>query len=551
MYRKDGDSRKVMFAIGLLMCIPLYVFTILGIDNSLLPKNIFYWSPLTIILAFIYTLLSEIFSSKLKKYKNLFLLGTVLTVALYFIPYPIDSSVFLISGVAFVTVLAFIVYAKKFDISSVILFLSVPSFTICFTGIQLGLTELALFSGFATKASMILAFEVAKKHEGARSPILVLKKQLQNSEENFSKLFSILPDPAVIVDEKGTFLALTPSVISITGFQKEELIGTNFMTTNLISAHSKAILIKNLAKRMLGFHIAPYEIELRSKDGKILQFELNALKIEYNGNPADMVIFRDLTERNRLLEFSNLLFEFAPDPYYLSDLRGNFVDGNRAAQQLIGFDKKELIGKSFLNLQLLQKRQIPKAAQLLALNRLGKSTGPDEFLLNRRDASQISLEISTYPLKTKEQTVVLGIARDITERKRAESAIRESEDKFRTIFEKANDGLLLVSLDGGLIDLNPKAEELFKIDKQISLGKTFEEIGLQSFSQTIRMELVRIRPNNDKKEKLIETVITWNDGKARDLEITSSFVKKDDYNVSLLLVVRDITDRKQIEAEIG
>ncbi len=494
MYRKDGDSRKFMFAIGLLMCIPLYVFTILGIDNSLLPKNIFYWSPLTILLAFIYTLLSEIFSSKLKKYKNLFLLGTVLTVALYFIPYPIDSSVFLISGVAFVTVLAFIVYAKKFDISSVILFLSVPSFTICFTGIQLGLTELALFSGFATKVSMILAFEVAKNHEGARSPILVLKKQLQNSEENFSKLFSILPDPAVIVDEKGTFLAITPSVISITGFQKEELIGTNFMTTDLISAHSKAILIKNLAKRMLGFHIAPYEIELRSKDGKILQFELNALKIEYNGNPADMVIFRDLTERNRLLEFSNLLFEFAPDPYYLSDLRGNFVDGNKAAQQLIGFDKKDLIGKSFLNLQLLQKRQIPKAAQLLALNRLGKSTGPDEFLLNRRDGSQISLEISTYPLKTKEQTVVLGIARDITERKRAESAIRESEDKFRTIFEKANDGLLLVSLNGKLIDLNPKAEELFNIDKQRSLGKTFEEIGLQSFSQTIQMELVRNRP---------------------------------------------------------
>src|SRR5665647_2009419 len=85
--------------------------------------------------------------------------------------------------------------------------------------------------------------------------------------------FNILPDPAVIVDGKGTFIGLTASVSSISGFQKEELLGTNFMTSNLITTSSKATLLKNLAKRMLGFHIDPYEIELRHKNGNLMYFE--------------------------------------------------------------------------------------------------------------------------------------------------------------------------------------------------------------------------------------------------------------------------------------
>jgi len=114
-----------------------------------------------------------------------------------------------------------------------------------------------------------------------------------------------------------------------------------------------------------------------------------------------------------------ILFDYAPDGYYLSDLTGNFVDGNKAAEALVGYNKEELIGKNFLKLKLLPLNQIPRAAAALAKNVLGQPAGPEEFVLNRKDGTQVAVEIRTHPVQIKGRTLVLGIARDITERKRA------------------------------------------------------------------------------------------------------------------------------------
>ena len=121
---------------------------------------------------------------------------------------------------------------------------------------------------------------------------------------------------------------------------------------------------------------------------------------------------RDSEERLRIL------FEYAPDGVYLNDLKGTFIDGNKAARELVGYERSELIGQSFLKLKLLSARQIRKAAALLAGNALGRPTGPDEFVLRRKDGTRVPVEIRTYPVKIKGETLVLGIARDITERKR-------------------------------------------------------------------------------------------------------------------------------------
>jgi PAS domain S-box-containing protein len=115
-----------------------------------------------------------------------------------------------------------------------------------------------------------------------------------------------------------------------------------------------------------------------------------------------------------------LLFEYAPDAYYLSDLKGTFIDGNQKAENLVGYQREELIGKNFLRLNLLPASYIPKAVQALAKNVGGLATGPDEFVLKHKDGRQVTVEISTTPIKFKGQTLVLGIARDVTERQQIE-----------------------------------------------------------------------------------------------------------------------------------
>ena len=125
-----------------------------------------------------------------------------------------------------------------------------------------------------------------------------------------------------------------------------------------------------------------------------------------------------------------ILFEFAPDAYYLNDLEGKFIDGNRAAEALIGYEREELIGKTFLELKLLPPKGIPKTAATLAKNRRGKPTGPDEFTLIRKNGTKVSAEISTLPTTIRGQTLVLGIARDITKRKQAEETLKKREKEL-------------------------------------------------------------------------------------------------------------------------
>ncbi len=117
-----------------------------------------------------------------------------------------------------------------------------------------------------------------------------------------------------------------------------------------------------------------------------------------------------------------ILFDYAPDAYYINDLKGNFIDGNKAAENITGYKREEFIGKSFLKLKLLSKDQLPRAAKALAKNILGKFTGPDEFTLHKKDGTSVPVEIRTHPVKFKGKKVhVLGIARDITERKKSEA----------------------------------------------------------------------------------------------------------------------------------
>lgn len=73
--------------------------------------------------------------------------------------------------------------------------------------------------------------------------------------------------------------------------------------------------------------------------------------------------------------------------YYMTDLQGTFIDGNVAAEQMIGYKRAELIGKSFLELELLRPEQMPRAPARLFKNAQGQPTGPDEFVLVVRHSS--------------------------------------------------------------------------------------------------------------------------------------------------------------------
>jgi len=172
-----------------------------------------------------------------------------------------------------------------------------------------------------------------------------------------------------------------------------------------------------------------------------------------------------------------VFFEFAPDAFYLSTLQGTFLDGNIAAEKILGYKKEILIGSNFLKLKLLSAKDLPFAAKALAKSVRGKRTGPDEFLLNHKDGSKVPVEISTYPVKIKGKKVVLGIARDISERKQNEEALRKSEQRYRFLAMNTLDTIWTTDADFNLTYVN---DAVFSF-----LGYTPEEfIGLNPASFT-------------------------------------------------------------------
>lgn len=152
------------------------------------------------------------------------------------------------------------------------------------------------------------------------------------------------------------------------------------------------------------------------------------------------------------------LFEYAPDGYYISDLKGTFINGNIAAEKIIGYRRCELIGKNYIESGLLAKNQISKALWLLAKNAIGLPTGPDEFIFKRKDGSEINVEIMTYPVKISSKMVVLGIARDISARKQIENEIK---------------------IKGKMLEMVAKCSNLLIAEKNINnaIFKIFELLG--------------------------------------------------------------------------
>jgi len=243
------------------------------------------------------------------------------------------------------------------------------------------------------------------------------------------------------------------------------------------------------------------------------------------------------------------LFEYAPDGIYLSDLTGNFLDGNRKAEEMTGYGREELIGSNYLKKHLIPPAFMPKAVKLLALNALGQATGPDEFELVTKGGGRMPVEISTLPMTIDGKRVVLGIARDITERKRMEDELRESESLFRSISETSIDIIFRVDRKGRVIYVSPSVESQLGYAMRDVMGLNFLQFVHEENRSTVQESFARILDG--------ETL------KAGDLRLrkkSGDFIYSE-INVSPILdenkdikeiqgVIHNITERRNAEHEI-
>ena len=292
---------------------------------------------------------------------------------------------------------------------------------------------------------------------------------LNKIQHLFETLARVSPVGIFRTNPEGNTTYVNPKYSDLTGLSVEAALGEGWL--NAVHPDDVEKLEESWLSDSQSRKISSSEYRFLRPDGSIVWVMGNAVPewinneiVGYIGTITDITEFKCAEDKLKSSEERfKILFDYAPDAYYLSDLKGNFIDGNIAAEKLLGYSKNELIGKSFLKLKILSLNQSLRAAKLLVRNTLGHGTGPDEFEISRKDGSKVAVEIITHPIKIKGQTLVLGIARDITERKLAEEALRESEEKFKAIYQSSNDAIMLLN-ENGFFDCNEQALKIFKVN---------------------------------------------------------------------------------------
>ena len=271
-----------------------------------------------------------------------------------------------------------------------------------------------------------------------------VQEELQESQKLLEKTFSSLLDALFIIDaDTLEIVDCNPAASTIFGYSRQEMLSqtTMFLHVDQTSLEKFSDHL-NTAVKEKGFLFMP-DFWMKRKDGTVFPTENSVVPLENEqGKLTGWVsVVRDITERKqaednqkRSEERFKVLFESAPYAYYLCDLKGNFLDGNIAAEKLLGYAKNELIGKNFLKLNLLSLIQIPKAVMLITKNSLGQDTGPDEFEIRRKDGKKVIVAISTHPEIINDQAVVLGLVIDLTERKQAEEEIKNRNEELSVLY---------------------------------------------------------------------------------------------------------------------
>jgi len=380
------------------------------------------------------------------------------------------------------------------------------------------------------------------------------EETLRQSEERYRELIENANDIIYTHDLAGNFTSINKAGERVTGYTRDEVLGMNI--SRILTPETLEQARQMIAHKVNQGGQTQYEMEIVAKDGHRILLEVSSRLIYEGDKPVSVQgIARDITERKKmeqaLKESEERLKRYwnsSPDAIYIHDLKGTFLRGNKAGKELLGYSADEIEGRSFLELPILPPEYLPKAIQLLQLSEAGKPTGPDEFELVRKDGKHVFVEISAYPMTQGDKTEVIGIARNITERKRMEDALRESEERHRLYFENASDVIFSVNLEGRLLSISRSVERYLGYKPEELIGKKLGDMNLLSpQSQELALYgMMRILAGEQVTASEGEFIAK--DGTRKFGEVSSAPIFSPDGKVAeIICVARDITERKLME----
>jgi PAS domain S-box-containing protein len=431
----------------------------------------------------------------------------------------------------------------------------------------MGFSVLIILSLFQ-KSEMVMAKNKAlsiekKAKPAAKRPVkkaLPKPKPRADSEKFFFQHFlEYAPVAVIAIDGNSIIRFVNLHTEELSGHPREDLVGKNFealIPERFRTTHDKkkSSYLKQPQKREMGVGI---EIFCLHRDGREIPVEIGLNPVEIEGNSYILITISNITVRKKVEHLANEtnqkyrnLFESSMDAILIVDDNQQYVDVNSAACELLGYTKEELLTK--------------KIGDIVATDTEVKDQLWDEMIENQNSANSIYLKRQDGTILLTEYTATaniqpnrhMSIIRDVTERKRVENKLRESEQRLDTILQTLMDGVVMVTTEGKIIFANHAAETILGIKKDEIEGKYYnsrEWKQLDEFDNPYPLDQLplAIAMREQRPVEAIKHAIVSPEGEKKWLTVNAAPLFDEEGNLyGAIAGFQDSTHRKQIEQQL-
>ncbi len=376
--------------------------------------------------------------------------------------------------------------------------------------------------------------------------------ELKVSEDNLRHIVDLsLQGILVLQDMRITFA--NSAMTRMTGFTPDELIALRSEDLQaLVHPDDREMVWKRYYARLEGEDV-PQEYELRAfrKDGSVGWISIHSGRVTYNGRPAIQCVVLDITERKQAEQarteseekYGNL-FQNCNDAIMIHDLDGNILDVNRRTLQMFDCSKPEI---SKVKIQDLHPPEdLEKGARAFeTIARDGFVSFEINFL--KKNDEVFPAEVSSSILEIQGQKVIQAIVRDITERKNAERALRQSEEQHRSLVENINEVIFTLDTKGRFTYISPVMERMLGYAPSDIAGRPFDCF---VHPDDVAGFLVKLEEGLSGILQTHELQVLSKDGKTHHVRVSSRPLYQDDRLTGFTGIMADVTEAKLAGAVI-
>lgn len=379
-----------------------------------------------------------------------------------------------------------------------------------------------------------------------------VEEALQKSEENYRLLFESAGQGILIAKDE-TIQFANAALAEIIGYSKEVITARPF--TSFIHPDDRSIVLNRHKMRLKGETPAnDYQFRAVTSNGTVKWLQINARTIIWDGVPASLSFITDITDRRQAQdelraseEKYRTIIEQMVDGYFEIDLDGNYTFVNDAESNIIGYTREEMIGMN--SRQYLDEENLQKAVQSFRKSyRTGEPFKSLEIEITRKDGTKRFNEIAGSVVRDSggKRFGFRGFTRDVTERKQAQILIQRSEERYRDIFENAQEGIYQTTFDGRFLMANEAMARILGYDTPEELLEVQPKLAKQIYVNPEERAKVLEQVRREGVVRGQEIQFYRRDGRKIWVSRTMRIVR-DEQNGQLYLegIIEDITEKKE------